>query len=132
MAALPKTPCRRCGVAHANRNGYCNLHQALAIGWQQRQAGKTTKQRGYGYAWQLLCKTIKARDKFMCVLCATLGFVSRVYAVDHIIPKAQGGTDDPHNLQSICKACHKEKTQQESLAGRKILPRRGGGQKSGA
>jgi 5-methylcytosine-specific restriction protein A len=30
--------------------------------------------------------------------------------VDHIRPKAKGGTDEPANLQSICDECHKAKT----------------------
>jgi 5-methylcytosine-specific restriction protein A len=34
--------------------------------------------------------------------------------VDHIKPKANGGTDDETNLQSICEACHKEKTRKEN------------------
>ena len=33
--------------------------------------------------------------------------------VDHILAKANGGTDDPNNLQSICVACHREKTAKE-------------------
>ena len=30
--------------------------------------------------------------------------------VDHVLPKAKGGTDDLKNLQSICSACHRAKT----------------------
>ena len=30
--------------------------------------------------------------------------------VDHIVPVAEGGTDDPSNLQAINKVCHKRKT----------------------
>lgn len=37
--------------------------------------------------------------------------------VDHITPKASGGTDDPANLQGICKACHRAKTQDEAARG---------------
>ena len=34
--------------------------------------------------------------------------------VDHIIPKAKGGTDDLDNLQAINKECHKRKTTKEN------------------
>lgn len=112
---LPRSPCRLCGVAHQNRNGFCDVHQALAIGWRSRQVGKTTTQRGYGYAWRELVKQIKARDKFCCVPCFKLGLITPVDAVDHIVPKALGGDDSPSNLQSICKQCHRVKTQSESL-----------------
>lgn len=30
--------------------------------------------------------------------------------VDHIVPRAQGGTDAPENLQPLCHACHSRKT----------------------
>ena len=33
--------------------------------------------------------------------------------VDHIKPKAKGGTDDWDNLQSICDRCHDAKTKQD-------------------
>ncbi|WP_272575920.1 HNH endonuclease, partial [Providencia sp. PROV273] len=33
--------------------------------------------------------------------------------VDHIKPKAHGGTDDDSNLQSLCWPCHKRKTARE-------------------
>ena len=46
-------------------------------------------------------------------------------AVDHIVPKAEGGTDADENLQAICKACHKLKTENESKRARD----RGRGQK---
>jgi len=44
--------------------------------------------------------------------------------VDHITPKAQGGTDDMDNLQSICVECHTTKTQLEAAEaqGRKAKP----------
>jgi 5-methylcytosine-specific restriction protein A len=32
---------------------------------------------------------------------------------DHIVPKWQGGTDDPSNFQDICYDCHAEKTVRE-------------------
>jgi len=41
--------------------------------------------------------------------------------VDHIINTANGGSDDPSNLQLLCEWHHKQKTQQEAKANR---PRR--------
>jgi 5-methylcytosine-specific restriction endonuclease McrA len=40
--------------------------------------------------------------------------------VDHITPKAEGGTDDHDNLQSICTECHDAKTQAEAQRARGI------------
>ncbi len=36
--------------------------------------------------------------------------------VDHIVRLADGGTDHPSNLQSLCEDCHKEKTAAENGA----------------
>jgi 5-methylcytosine-specific restriction protein A len=33
--------------------------------------------------------------------------------VDHIIPKAEGGTDAESNLETLCRSCHTKKTDQE-------------------
>tara|TARA_A100001391_G_scaffold162143_2_gene121092 strand:- start:3828 stop:3992 length:165 start_codon:yes stop_codon:yes gene_type:complete len=38
--------------------------------------------------------------------------------VDHIVGKAQGGTDAPDNLEAICKVCHQAKTASEALLAR--------------
>ena len=44
----------------------------------------------------------------------TKGRVTPATQVDHIKPKADGGTDEHANLQSICTDCHKIKTAQDS------------------
>ena len=36
------------------------------------------------------------------------------YDVDHITPLHMGGTDDPDNLQALCPACHRRKTEREA------------------
>lgn len=38
--------------------------------------------------------------------------------VDHIIPVAEGGTDEPTNLQAVCRSCHREKTLHEIARGK--------------
>ena len=66
--------------------------------------------RGYGTAWEKLRKVILERDHYLCQPCREAGRVTPAKAVDHIKPKAEGGTDDPGNLQSICLPCHSDKT----------------------
>ena len=53
-----------------------------------------------------------------CAECAALGRVRIATEVDHIIPKAEGGTDDPSNLRAINGDCHKIKTQAEAKRAR--------------
>lgn len=72
--------------------------------------------RGYGSAWVKLRKQALERDKWLCQHClkqgmpTPLGVKPRDHEVDHVTPKAKGGTDDLSNLQSLCPDCHHEKT----------------------
>lgn len=79
---------------------------------------RSRHERGYGAAWVKLRKAVLNRDKRLCVPCSDRGVYTVATAVDHIIPKSEGGTDDMNNLQSICKDCHSEKTAQEARRGR--------------
>lgn len=42
---------------------------------------------------------------------------------DHIVPVAQGGTNDDTNGQGLCHPCHTAKTQAEAHAARTATPR---------
>ena len=63
-------------------------------------------------SWRLLRMKTLHRDNFRCqnIDCGKAGRLE----VDHIIPLAQGGRDDPDNLQTLCRSCHMEKTAQEN------------------
>lgn len=71
-------------------------------------------ERGYGTAWDRLRQRILTRDKHLCQQCKREGRLTAASQVDHIKPKAQGGTDDAENLQAICGPCHAEKTTREN------------------
>jgi len=73
-------------------------------------------ERGYGTAWAALRLTILKRDDWLCQCaeCHEQGRVRPAHEVDHIVNKAQGGTDDPANLQAINRDCHRRKTQREA------------------
>ena len=71
------------------------------------RAGKTSTQRGYGYAWQ------KARAAYLCenplcVYCERKGVVMPATVVDHI--EAHEGDEtlfwDRNNWQPLCAPCH--------------------------
>lgn len=68
------------------------------------------------------------RDKYLCQPCLSKGRVMPAIAVDHIVPRAEGGTDGDENLQAICKTCHKLKTENESKRARANRRGRGRGQ----
>ena len=64
--------------------------------------------RGYGAAWDKLRKRILERDGYLCRCpeCTATGRPTPAQAVDHIVPKAKGGSDDPANLRAVSNACH--------------------------
>lgn len=66
-----------------------------------------------GRPWRRIVERVRIRDEYTCRKC---GRVTESGEVDHIVPVARGGTDDPSNLQYLCGGpggCHAEKTRQE-------------------
>jgi hypothetical protein len=56
--------------------------------------------------WKHLKRQIRARDGGRCVSCGS----TTLLHVDHIDPLSRGGSNWPHNLQTLCKSCHEVKT----------------------
>lgn len=67
--------------------------------------------RGYGAEWDRIRAQILKRDGYVCQCsgCKAANRVLPATHVDHIRKKADGGTDDPSNLQSLNVDCHKLK-----------------------
>ena len=74
---------------------------------------KTRHERGYGAACVKLRQHILRRDHYLCQACLSKR-ATPATDVDHKTRKADGGTDDPGNLQALCAQCHKDKTAQEN------------------
>lgn len=56
---------------------------------------------------------IKERDTYRCRQCGT----HENLTVDHIVPVAEGGTNDPENLQTLCQSCNSRKGKKRIPAG---------------
>lgn len=71
--------------------------------------------RGYGAAWDRLRVQVLARDCGLCQCeeCRAAGRIRPAHEVDHIVPKAKGGTDDPSNLRAINRECHQRKSMRD-------------------
>lgn len=74
------------------------------------------RSRGYGPEWDKLRTIVLDRANGLCQChhCTSTGRITIATEVDHIIPKAKGGTDDLDNLQAINSSCHQRKTTEES------------------
>ena len=69
-------------------------------------------------AYQTHKNTLYGRQEGLCGGCRIL-FPIRNFTIDHMLPKAKGGTDHIDNLQLLCGACNSTKgtkTQEEFLA----------------
>ncbi|MFI2810153.1 HNH endonuclease [Microbulbifer sp. JSM ZJ756] len=108
MPARAKRFCAKCNQAHS---GNCPQRQTGWDNWQKRKG--TDTERGYGYRWRKRRLVVIRKDKGLCQSCLKAGLAVQGSHVDHIKPKAQGGTDDLENLQLLCKPCHLRKTAQE-------------------
>jgi 5-methylcytosine-specific restriction protein A len=94
----------------AVKRGRCEEHQK-----QRERERPTSTQRGYDVQWR------QTRDEFLsyhprCMASDEAAFRDhKLYGdvatdVDHITPRARGGTDDWGNLQALCHRCHSRKT----------------------
>lgn len=70
-------------------------------------------------AWKRLRLAILARDGYRCrwVLGNGERCQQRARICDHVVPKAEGGTDDPSNLQALCQTHSDTKSAQEGSRG---------------
>ena len=110
MPTEPKPLCRYPGCNNRRPNGrrFCEQHQAQDDSAYNRRRGSAAK-RGYDRKWRKTRARIIARDP----ICRAPGCIHPSTDVDHIVPKALGGSDDDDNLQGLCKTCHSRKTARE-------------------
>lgn len=115
MPMRPARACRKanCSGVASSGNYYCDKHKALTNSWLHYTQGINSDKRGYGHRWRKLRKRILQRDHYLCQKhLADRKFVTG-NIVDHIIPRAHGGSDSEYNLQTLCSDCHKAKTATE-------------------
>lgn len=96
------TPCLDCGGVVSNiRGGRC---PECAAGWEaarDKRRGSSTD-RGYGRAWEKAVAAAIAAQPW-CSECGTPGSSDNPLTGDHIKPISKGGTDDPDNLDVLCR-----------------------------
>jgi 5-methylcytosine-specific restriction protein A len=135
MPIASLTPCRTPGCPSLITQGlrFCSVCQPtkdgqLGEGWARYNRGRSAAIRGYGHAWRRV-RQHKLNVQPICEVCEAQGFITRAIEVDHVIPRAEGGTDEFENLRSICHHCHAVKTAIDARRGtaRRIARTPGGG-----
>lgn len=82
---------------------YSRASATLNGGKTERLRGrKAVEQRKRRLAAEPLCRRCKAK-----------GRTTAATVPDHIVPLANGGTDDDTNIQCLCGPCHTEKTAED-------------------
>ncbi len=87
------------------RKGRCPVHQRQS--WEGLSGFK-----GYKGNW-LKERNQVLKEEPACRLCGAPSVT-----VDHITPRAFGGTEDRGNLQALCNECRKQKDSQDAAKGR--------------
>ena len=100
------------GLVTESRERFCEVHKREYDDEYDR-ARPPAARRGYGAAWRRLRRAILA-ERPLCEECLKLGRIVPATEVHHIVPLRLGGTNDPSNLQALCKPCHSRKTMRES------------------
>lgn len=114
MPVAAPRPCTHpgCGALVRDGSGRCAKHPRPA--WK-KSPGAT--KRITGRRLQAMRKSLFERDP-LCAECRRHGRVTLATLRDHIIPLAEGGTDDDDNAQGLCHDYHEGKTLNEALRGR--------------
>lgn len=115
---MPYAAPRRCTTPRCNEtvvsHGKCDKHRP--VNWHTKRP--SVLGNPYGKGWGTQRKAALRKSNYLCAPCLALGRYAPAVAVDHVVPVAEGGTNDPNNLQGICSACHKTKTTEEQQRGR--------------
>ena len=79
---------------------------------QQAAVGGTPRIRGRH--WMKMKTDALVASDHWCVACLAEGKQTSAIQVDHKTPLWRGGSNDPSNLQGLCKDHHDEKTAREA------------------
>jgi len=89
---------RRISMFSRDEMGIFKRLQAL----QDHSIRPTKRFLGLPEDWAIIRKQILERDGHKCIWCGCTIWPE----VDHIIRRADGGTEDPENLRTLCVHCH--------------------------
>ena len=106
--------CLKCGALTDRGRNYCRKHLERESRWKGNQGD-------LGHEWRKI-RAAKLEANPRCERCGR-----KATTVDHIQPRAFGGTHAWANLMSLCPICAKAKDRQDAEEGRRRAKQRAGG-----
>jgi 5-methylcytosine-specific restriction enzyme A len=107
---MPNAPVVACHCGALN----CERHNAKANAAQYDRWRGSAASRGYDRNLSQRIRPMVLRRDPICRDPFGVGCINQSKIVDHIIPKAAGGSDSiEHNLQGVCDSCHNRKIRLE-------------------
>jgi len=109
MPKRPKRPCSHPGCPKLTDGRFCAEHEKQEAVRYEKYGRDPAVRRRYGRAWK------KLRAHFillhpLCEQCKSEDRLTAAEEVHHILPLANGGTNDEGNLMALCKSCHSKIT----------------------
>lgn len=102
MPLRAPSPCSSPGCpALAVERGRCAQHRRVNT--------RSSAALGYGYGWQQK-RARFLREHPICEECRVVPATE----VHHLLPKRDGGSDDPMNLSALCVRCHSRLTMMDT------------------
>jgi 5-methylcytosine-specific restriction protein A len=102
---LPTKNSRHCAFpgcpGYAEKGQYCAAHAAA----YNKIHRDPERKKHYGRQWERLRTAFLSKHP-LCRMCQEAGRLVPATEVHHIVPLADGGTDDEANLMPLCKPCH--------------------------
>jgi 5-methylcytosine-specific restriction protein A len=87
--------------------------QAVQSVRESDSARPSASDRGYDRTWRKFASWWLTQEP-LCRICKQRGVVSAGALVDHIVPLRAGGKRlSKHNVQTMCRSCHKIKTDED-------------------
>ena len=119
----PMKPCNQqtCRTLIPYDQQYCGQHTHLKRERHRRYDAAREREEPHirafynSMAWRNLAYQTKLRDDFLCVKCLSKGMYIKADVADHIIEIKDDWDKrlDYENTQSLCHACHNQKTRAE-------------------
>lgn len=89
-----------------------DCHRLVPRGPRCQQCAPNGNSRGWRWS-KVIVPAVLERDGHQCVRCGRPCPHPQHHDVNHIRPKAQGGTDDMANLETLCRGANRGKKECE-------------------